>query len=443
MDSSFKIFQTKFNEFGISTLAQKIFFSNLEKLKKNNTGFISSTKIRPVSNADSTLVYQNPLKLNPEITDFLRKVVVIKLNGGLGTSMGMTGAKSQLVVKNDLNFIDICVKQIEVLRNISGVFVPLLFMNSFNTQNETEENLKKLKFSNDKLPTYFVENKVPKIEKNVEGNFVPATYSQKPNLEWAPPGHADVYPALFENGLLQEFLNQGYEYIFISNVDNLGATLDFEILEKIKELESSFVMEVAQRTESDKKGGHIALSDEDIYILRESAQVDPSDINDFQDFKKYSFFNTNSLWINIKELLRILVSHEGNLNLPVIINKKNLNPSDSNSLEIIQLENAMGSAISLFKDSKILQVPNERFIPVKNTSNLLFLRSDAVSMDSNFRLHPTQGILIELNPKFYKNISDFEKKFKIIPSLKNAKIVKINSDKIFDIFQEIKEIYED
>jgi UTP--glucose-1-phosphate uridylyltransferase len=443
MDRCLEVFSSKFDEYGISKLAQRIFYSNLKKIEMLEAGFILSESINPVLNVDSILTYNKPLEYNLDILDFLKKVVVVKLNGGLGTSMGMSGAKSQLEVKDGLNFIDICIKQIEVLRKISGVPIPLVFMNSFNTQYETEENLKRLNFKNESIPTFFIENKVPKIFKNQRDEYEPASYPQNPSLEWAPPGHADIYPAMFENGLLESLIKNGYEYIFVSNVDNLGATIDFEIIQKIKELKSSFVMEVAQRTENDKKGGHVALDiSSNRYILRESAQVSKTDLEDFQNFKKYCFFNTNSIWINVKELMRILVSHDGNLNLPVIVNKKNVNPTDTDSTEIIQLESAMGSAISLFEDSKILLVPSERFIPVKNTSNLLFLRSDAVTIDSDFRLHPTPGIYIELSLKYYKNISDFEQKFKVIPSLKHAKTVKINSDKTFNHFEEITGIYE-
>jgi UTP--glucose-1-phosphate uridylyltransferase len=87
-------------------------------------------------------------------------------------------------------------------------------------------------------------------------------------------------------------------------------------------------------------------------------------------------------------------------------------------------------------------VPTERFIPVKNTSNLLYLRSDLVSLDKNYRLKPLKNIKIELNSKFYKNISDFESKMKVVPSLINATSVKINSEVIFDKPTEISGSYE-
>jgi len=440
---SISLITKKLDSYNISPLAQKTFLYNYEKLLSNNSGFILSQSIDPLSKTDAELVYQNPLYFSNEIIEKLKKVVVIKLNGGLGTSMGMKGAKSQLKVKETLNFIDICVKQIEVIRSISSVSVPLIFMNSFNTQEETEASLKKLNFENNNLPTFFIENKIPKLKKDLNGNYTPAAFPENPSLEWAPPGHADIYPALYENNLLNQFLEKGYEYIFVSNVDNLGASLDFEILEKVFNLNSPFVMEVANRTEDDKKGGHLAVDkNSKNYILRESAQVTSSDTEDFQDYHKYKFFNTNSIWIKIQDLIDLMKNTNGILNIPIIINKKNINPLDSNSEEIIQLESAMGSAISLFKNAKTILVPSERFIPVKNTSNLLYLRSDLVSLDKNYRLKPLKNIKIELNPMFYKNISDFENRIKVVPSLINATFVKINSEVIFDKPIEISGSYE-
>lgn len=43
---------------------------------------------------------------------------------------------------------------------------------------------------------------------------------------WYPPGHGDVYQAFYQSGLLDQFIEQGKEYMFLSNIDNLGATVD-------------------------------------------------------------------------------------------------------------------------------------------------------------------------------------------------------------------------
>lgn len=428
-------FEELFRLKGVRELASKIFLFNLSKLKYNKSSYINSSDIIPLKQTDSIYEESTDTIESEDLIPDLKKVVIIKLNGGLGTSMGLEGPKSQLKVKNNLNFLEITCHQVSRFREKHGVFVPLIFMNSFNTNEVTESNLKVLKFENQDLPLCFNENKSPKLKKTFDKeigfDYQPATYPDNPDLEWAPPGHADIYPSIYESGLLDELINKGYEYLFISNVDNLGASLNYNIFEKYLELNSDFVMEVATRTENDKKGGHLAYKDTQL-ILREVAQVTKEDEIDFQDYKKYKYFNTNSIWIKASALKRILDENKGILDLPIIVNEKNINPSDPTSEKIIQLETAMGSAITLFKSAKTILVPTKRFIPVKNTNNLLYLLSDLVFMNNDFELFPTKNINIDLNPLYYKNVHDFYSHFKVIPSLKTCESLKINTEIFFD-----------
>jgi len=431
----FSSFKNKMLQKNVNELAIQIFEKNFQKMTTGQSFVYESKDIEPLIQTDAVLEKGS---IKPEeLIIKANKVALIKLNGGLGTSMGLQGPKSQLVVKNGLNFLEITVKQIQNFNQKFQTNVPLIFMNSFNTNEVTEANLQRLKFDNLKLPHSFNENKSPKIkkvEKNGEIEYEPASYPKDESLEWAPPGHADVYPALYQSGMLHELLSQGYEYLFISNIDNLGAVLNPEIIENIFDLNSPFVMEVALRTENDKKGGHLALKNGRL-ILRESSQVLKEDENDFQDFHKYKFFNTNSIWIKIKELKNLLDENLGILDLPIIINEKNINPSDLTSEKIVQLESAMGSAISLFQNAKTILVPSERFIPVKNTSNLLYLLSDLVQMDQEYYLHPIKNIVIDLKNPNYKMLDNFNERFKVIPSLINCESLTINNDIYFDEFR--------
>ena len=73
------------------------------------------------------------------IKGMLDQLVVIKLNGGLGTSMGCSGPKSVIPVRNDLTFLDLTVQQIEFLNKKYDANVPLVLMNSFNTDEDTHK----------------------------------------------------------------------------------------------------------------------------------------------------------------------------------------------------------------------------------------------------------------------------------------------------------------
>ena len=73
------------------------------------------------------------------IKGMLDQLVVIKLNGGLGTSMGCRGPKSVIPVRNDLTFLDLTVQQIEFLNKKYDANVPLVLMNSFNTDEDTHK----------------------------------------------------------------------------------------------------------------------------------------------------------------------------------------------------------------------------------------------------------------------------------------------------------------
>ena len=429
-------FEEKLISKNVSKLATKIFYHNLNKFLSKNYSFIKSSDINPLDKTDETYNENNLEELEKLLSE-IRKVAVIKLNGGLGTSMGLNLPKSQLIVKSNMNFLEITCNQISQFREKYNVQVPLIFMNSFNTDLDTLKNLEKIKFRNHDLPISFIENKSPKISKTISLNEIelkPASYPQNPELEWAPPGHADIYPSLYESGLLQELISKGYEYLFISNVDNLGAILNLYIFEKFLSLNSDFLMEVALRTENDKKGGHVALKDNKL-VLREVAQTSKEDELDFQDFHKYKFFNTNSIWIKSAALKNLMDKNNGVLDLPVIINEKNINPLDPDSEKIIQLETAMGSAISLFENAKTILVPSKRFIPVKNTNNLLYLLSDLVLMNSEFELSPLKSIKIDLNPAFYKNVADFFERFLVIPSLRNCTKFEVKSNRYFKNYE--------
>jgi len=384
---------------------------------------LSEQKIEPPQ-AENLIDYE---KLQAEDANYWEKVAVIKLNGGLGTSMGLTKAKSLLQVKGKYTFLDIISKQILSLRKSSGKAIPLLFMNSFNTREDTLEYLKQypnLKIDN--LPLDFVQNKFPKIK---QSDLSPLE-NPDDKKNWNPPGHGEIYLTMKISGILEQLVQAGYQYAFISNSDNLGAKADLKILTHFAKENIPFMMEVCKRTEMDKKGGHLAQTKDGQLLLREVAQCPEDEIESFQNIDTYSFFNTNNLWINLPALQTYLNDNENLLPLPLILNKKKVEQE-----AVYQIESAMGAAIGIFEGSKAIVVPRSRFLPVKKTNDLLALWSDAFTLHDDFSLSLHSGRKkiphIELD-EHYSDIELLQSHFAAgIPSLKKCDSFQVKGDIYF------------
>jgi UTP--glucose-1-phosphate uridylyltransferase len=363
----------------------------------------------------------------------LDEVVVLKLNGGLGTSMGMTRAKSLLEVKEGLTFLDVIVRQVLHLRERHGARVPLLLMNSFATRDDTLAALERYPdLAVDGLPLDFLQGKVPKL---LADSHQPVDWPADRALEWAPPGHGDVYTSLASSGTLAELLERGYRYLFLSNSDNLGAVLDPRILGWFAREGLPFLSESTDRTEGDRKGGHLARRRGDGgLVLRETAQTPESDREAFEDVSRHRYFNCNNIWVDLRELERKLEEQDGVLGLPIIVNRKTVDPSDSSSPEVVQLETAMGAAIGVFEGAAALRVPRSRFTPVKTTSDLLVVRSDAYELRDDWTVSTARERppLVSLDPDHYKLMSDFEPRFPAgPPSLVDCERLDVEGDVTF------------
>ncbi len=347
----------------------------------------------------------------------LDKTVCLKLNGGLGTSMGLDRAKSLLEVKDGNSFLDfICKQSIHQLEKNKST-MKVCFMNSFSTSEDTLSATQKYAEKLEILE--LMQNKSPKVD---AATMLPATYAEDPECEWCPPGHGDLYACLIGSGVLDQLLADGYEYMFVSNSDNLGATMDVAILNHFAASESPFMMEVCERTESDKKGGHLAKRNSDGgLVLRESAMCDDKDKEQFQDITKHRFFNTNSLWLRLSKLKAKMDASGGVLKLPLIKNSKTVNPRDKASAKVFQLETAMGAAVECFEGAGAIVVPRSRFAPVKKCSDLLMLRSDAYEITDDFRpilREACASLFISLDDDHYTLVDQMESKMKRgVPSL--------------------------
>jgi UTP--glucose-1-phosphate uridylyltransferase len=412
---------------GLPESAVQTFAFYERKLREGHRGTLPESELEPLTDLPAAD------DLPPGDGAALDQAVVLKLNGGLGTSMGMTQAKSLLEVKDGLSFLDTIVRQILWLRERHGARVPLLLMNSFATRDDTLAALERYPdLAVDGLPLDFLQDRVPKL---LEDGFEPVSWPDDPALEWAPPGHGDVYTSLAGSGMLDELLRRGYRYVFMSNSDNLGAVLDTRILDWFAGEGLPFLSESTDRTEGDRKGGHLARRRSDGgLVLRETAQTPDEDREAFEDVSRHRFFNCNNVWVDLQALERTLSERGGVLGLPMIVNRKTVDPTDPSSPAVVQLETAMGAAIGVFEGAGALRVPRSRFTPVKTTCDLLVVRSDAYRLGEDWTVSTARDEppVVSLDDEYFKLMGDFEPRFPGgPPSLVEAERLTVEGDVTF------------
>ncbi|XP_051158502.1 UTP--glucose-1-phosphate uridylyltransferase isoform X3 [Leptopilina boulardi] len=321
-----------------------------------------------------------------EIKELLNKLVVVKLNGGLGTSMGCHGPKSVITVRNNFTFLDLTVQQIENLNKTYGVNVPLILMNSFNTDHDTQRIIRKYKNLDVEIHV-FKQSCYPRISKD---SLLPL--AQNCNVDqdleaWYPPGHGDFYDSIKNTGLLDKFIQQGRDYCFISNIDNLGATVDLNILnffiKKDKTDNVEFLMEVTDKTRADVKGGTLILYENKLRLL-EIAQVPKDHVDEFKSIKKFKYFNTNNLWVKLTGI----------------------------------------------------RVPRSRFLPVKKTSDLLLVMSNLYALNNGSlvmspkRMFPTTPF-IKLGDNHFSKVHQFLTRFATVPDILELDHLTVSGDVTF------------
>jgi UDP-N-acetylglucosamine pyrophosphorylase len=420
---------------GLSSAAVRAFEGNYRALQRNETGLIGEDTITAVPELPEAKSL--PVPGHADFQNLLRKTVVIKLNGGLGTGMGLEKAKSLLTVREGLTFLDLIAQQILHLRTEAGggSMPRFLLMNSFSTSADTLGFVEKYPELGGAAELEMMQNKVPKLL--VDG-FTPLSWPADAELEWCPPGHGDIYASLAGSGWLDRLLAEGIVFAFVSNSDNLGATLDPALLSYFAKSNAPFLMEVTARTEADKKGGHLARrrSDERL-ILRESAQCPKADERAFQDISKHRYFNTNNLWVRLDRLKETLEANNGLIPLPMIRNEKTADPRDPESPRVYQLETAMGAALESFEGAKAIAVGRDRFAPVKNTGDLLIIRSDAcrITADHRLELVPERNgepPVVSLDAKYYKLVDGLEKMVRnAVPSLVRCERLTVTGRVVF------------
>ena len=361
----------------------------------------------------------------------LDQLAVVKLNGGLGTSMGLSGPKSLLEAKPGRSFLDVIATQVLAMRRRHGARLPLLLMDSVTTRDPSLAALGRHPgLADQPVPLDFLQGREPKIRAD---DFQPVQWPADPELEWCPPGHGDIYAALTASGVLGTLLDAGLRWCFVSNADNLGSVVDIRLAAWIAAEQVPFLMEAVRGTPADRKGGHLARRDGRL-VLRETAQVPEGE--DFSDIERWRFYNTNALWIDLLALRDLQEADPGGPALPLIVNRKTVDPRDPDSTPVLQLETAMGAAVGSIEGARAVQVPRTRFAPVKTTDDLLVLRSDAYTLGSDGHLTPAYEAgtppVVTLDKAHYRLLPDFERRFPAgAPSLRRCTSLTVTGDVTF------------
>jgi UTP--glucose-1-phosphate uridylyltransferase len=392
-----------------------------------DAGLLPGDVLEPVRDVPAL----DDLTADAEPEAILDRLAVVKLNGGLGTSMGLRGPKSLVEVKPGHTFLDVIATQVAALRARHDARLPLVLLDSFSTRAATLAALRERHPTlTADVPPDLLQSREPKLRADTHA---PVSWPADPALEWCPPGHGDLYVSLAASGMLSALRAAGYDWAFVSNSDNLGAEVEPRIPAWADAHGVPFVMEVVRGTPADRKGGHIARRDGRL-VLRETAQTPPEDAS-FTDVERWRFYNTNNLWIDLRALERLLEEDPAGPALPLIVNRKTVDPTDASSPEVLQLETAMGAAIGAIEGARAVLVPRTRFAPVKTTDDLLVVRSDAYALDADGHLAPAfDGAppVVALDPAVYRHLPALERRFPHgPPSLRRARRLTVHGDVTF------------
>lgn len=419
----------KMLEAGVPQPAIDTFAHYYGQLVAGATGMIPEDTVDPLCDVDRAA------EVTAQVSDDEKRraasqTVVIKLNGGLGTSMGMDRAKSLLPVHGDRTFLDLTVAQVLHVRAELDVQLPLVFMNSFATDADTLAALAAYDLEVDGIPLRFLQSQEPKLRAD---DLTPVEWAADPALEWCPPGHGEVYSALASSGVLSALLDAGIRYAAISNSDNLGASPDPAMMAWFAATGAPYAAEICRRTPQHVKGGHLVVRRSDgRLILREIAQTPEGDRRAAADLERHRYFHTNNLWLDLRRVADVVRERNGVLGLPLIVNPKTVDPTDPESTRVLQVESAMGAAIEVFEGAVAIEVDLSRFQPVKTTSDLLLMRSDVFELTASARLEArTQVPHVTLDPRFYATVAQLDARIPYPPSLRGARSLTVEGEWIF------------
>ena len=269
------------------------------------------------------------------------KVGAVILAGGMATRFGGV-VKAVVPALDELSFLEL--KQADIAA-LPGK-VPTLVMSSFATHEAIRLHVKAQKLGKlDVFPQFVALRLTPQGELFHEANGEASPYAT---------GHGDLTFALRRSGALQRFRDAGGTTLMMSNVDNLGATLDPAIIALHHELGGAITVEVVAKVPGDK-GGAPALLDGVPQII-EGFRFPPA-----FDQDSIGVFNTNTFVFDAAAIDR-------DFDLPYYRVEKQVDGA-----KVIQFERLAGELTSRLP-TRFVRVdregPDTRFLPVKDPEEL-------------------------------------------------------------------------
>ncbi|KAG0582020.1 hypothetical protein KC19_3G027000 [Ceratodon purpureus] len=369
----------------------------------------------------------------------LHKLIVVKLCGTLGRSLGTTQPKSLVEIHSEQSFVDLAVQQIEVLNVKYNAKVLLVLATSDNTDRAVKQAVKKYSASDVDI-IVFNQTEYPR-------EVWPVTPKLGEDGGYLT-NNGDLFAAFSFSGKLDELLALGKEYLFISNCDNLGATVDLNMLNNLSENQCDYCMEVTPKNGTDAENGAYVSSEGNIELL-EFEEVSRSQ-NEKSRSGDVKVVNTNSTWVNLKavkrlaeiEALDIYCSSKGageGENITFQLQTSSGAPLYSLQVngEIFENLPIEGNSdlllVQFFDGSVAVEVPRTRFHPIRDTSDLLLFRSDLYTVREGV-VCPNPLRLSDVNPTIeleglkLRKMQYFTERLKHIPSLLELSSLRVIGD---------------
>ena len=287
-------------------------------------------------------------------------------------------------------------------------------MNSFRTSDDTLKALAAHPgLATDGLPLEFLQNREPKLRSD---DLTPVSWPADPTLEWCPPGHGDIYTALDASGLLRTLLDQGYRYLFVSNADNLGArpgSAAGRLVRRVRQPVRGRVLPPHRRRPQGRSPGPAAPATASWCCgnPRRPGRRTRTPSATSTGTSSSTPTTSGSTWSRWMRCCRPTTACSG------CRSSATSRPSTRpirHQPEVIQIETAMGAAIGVFEGAGAIEVDRSRFLPVKATSDLLVLRSDAYELADGAQVRLVavahRAPLVDLD-KPYKLVNDFDARF--------------------------------